>query len=206
MDERRRGLSLLQSAPWGEDSTMIADWKAWQHFHLVEQALRDLQADALYKSAVHGSGHINRVILLAGLIAWGENLEERLFRQYLVAASYHDVGRYFDGLDLNHGLNSAQKIPGLTDFTGEALKEIQGAVAAHSQPDVRLEEMVALFSPKNMPRAIRLAKLLKDADNLDRVRLGDLKPDFIRHSSAKKLVDFSWRLFALDQGCKAACE
>ena len=185
---------------------MISQWKAWQHFPLVERALRDLQADALYKSAVHGSGHINRVILLAGLIAWGENLDERLFSQYLIAASYHDVGRYFDGLDLNHGLNSAQKIPGLTHFTGEALKEIQGAVAAHSQPDVRLEEMVALFAPKNMPRAIQLARLLKDADNLDRVRLGDLKPEFIRHESAKKLVNFSWRLFALDQGCKADCE
>ena len=202
MDERRRSLFLLEHVQWGRDADMIAQWRAWRHFPLTLRALEQLKVEALYKSAVHGSGHINRVMLLASLIAWKEDLEEELFRQYLVAASYHDVGRYFDGLDYDHGLQSAKRLPDLCSHRGDALRQIQGAVAAHSQPDHRLEEMVSLFAPRDMPRAIRLAMLLKDADNLDRVRIGDLNPNYLRSDSAKSLAAFAFRLFCLDQGYK----
>ncbi len=35
---------------------------------------------------------------------------------------------------------------------------------------------MASFHPPEPPRALELTRLLKDADNLDRVRLGDLDP------------------------------
>lgn len=47
-----------------------------------------------------------------------------------------------------------------------------------------------------------LTRLLKDADNLDRVRLGDLDPKFLRHDSAKDLVGFAQRLFQRDQAAR----
>ena len=42
----------------------------------------------------------------------------------------------------------------------------------------------------------RLMALLKDADGLDRVRLGDLRPEWLRHDAARTMVDFAQRLFA----------
>ena len=110
-----------------------------------------------------------------------------------------DVGRTFDVYDLDHGARSAQRLEELTGQTGEALAELQAAVTAHALPDARLEETVHAFHPADFDRAVELTRLLKDADNLDRVRLGDLKVKFLRHESAKNLADFALRLLARDQ-------
>ena len=40
-----------------------------------------------------------------------------------------------------------------------------------------------------------MTKLLKDADGLDRVRLGDLDPDYLRHAEARGMVRFAQRLY-----------
>jgi hypothetical protein len=37
--------------------------------------------------------------------------------------------------------------------------------------------------------------LLKDADGLDRVRLGDLRPEWLRHDEARAMVVFAQRLY-----------
>ena len=118
-----------------------------------------------------------------------------MVRQVFRAASYHDVGRTFDGYDVDHGARSALRLAELTGQTGEALQELQAAVTAHARPDREMEAVVASFHPQNLPQALELTRLLKDADNLDRVRLGDLDPRFLRHSSAKGLTGFAERLF-----------
>ncbi len=202
MDPRRRSLTLLHQADWGEDALLMARFQASRHYPLLLAAIEDLKVEALYRSPVHGSGHINRVLLLSGLIGWLEDVEESLLRQYLLIASYHDVGRSFDGLDLTHGAASALQLEGLTGYRGEPLRQMCGAVKAHSQPDARMEEMVASYEPADMTRAMALAALLKDADNLDRVRMGDLNADFLRSESAKTLAPFARRLFQLDQHYK----
>ena len=203
MDEKRRSMALLQQGDWGEDAWRIETLKDWRHYPVLLEAIRSLRVDALYKSAVHGSGHINRVLLLAGLIASMEEMEESFLRLYLAAASYHDVGRTFDGLDWDHGLRSAEQIEALTGYRGEELRQVQGAVAAHSFPDEQMEARVMSYGPRDQVQAIRLAELLKDADNLDRVRLGDMNPRFLRNDTAKDLAAFSGRLFLLDQRMKA---
>lgn len=201
-DSRRRSIELLAKADWGQDAARIEGLKAWSLYPLVLQAMEQLQVESLYISPVHGSGHINRVLLMAALIAWQEDLPTSLLQQYLAACSYHDVGRTFDGLDLEHGARSAERLEELTPYRGEALLELQAAVTAHSQPDSLMEEILAQFAPADLAHTRQLACLLKDADNLDRVRLGDLKPEFLRHDSAKDLVGFSVRLLALDQALK----
>ncbi len=200
---QNRSLLLLEQADWGVDTPMIQGLRSWNHYPLLEEAIETLKLEALYRSRIHGSGHINRVLLMAGLIAWQEDLSQEDVRQYFRAAAYHDVGRVFDGLDLTHGARSAEKLAELTGVEGEPLRELKGAVAAHSQPDALLEETVAEYRPANLDRALELARLLKDADNLDRVRLGDLDPKFLRHRSAQALAEFSHRLLERDQALKA---
>lgn len=202
MDTRRRVVCLLENAAWGEDTALIDTLKNWRHYPLVLDMLKNFRVDALYKSPVHGSGHINRVLLMAALIACQEDLDETLLQAYLFSCSYHDVGRTFDGLDLEHGARSAERLAELTGCEGELLLEMQAAVTVHSQPDQRMDELLATFAAQDPVRMRRLACLLKDADNLDRVRLGDLKPEFLRSDSARRLVDFSVRLLALDQALK----
>lgn len=197
-----RGLRLLECGEWREFEPLMEELRGWQYYHLLTEAMRSLKLDVLYHSKIHGSGHISRVLLMSGLIAKGENLDCEDVLQYFRAASYHDVGREHDGLDLTHGSRSALKLEAITGLTGEPLRELQGAVAAHSQPDYKLEEMVRSFEPEDFSRAVELARLLKDADNLDRVRLPDLNPDYLRHQSAKDLADFSYYLFDLDQELK----
>lgn len=194
-----RILSLLQYGDWESDTPLIQGLKAWPMYPLLLESFEKLQEEALYKSRVHGSGHIHRVLLFAALLAWKEGLEEDLTRQLFRAASYHDVGRTFDGYDLEHGARSALRLEELTGQTGERLAELQAAVTAHALPDAKLEETVASFHPADFDRAVELTRLLKDADNLDRVRLGDLKEKFLRHASAKALADFALRLLARDQ-------
>jgi len=197
-----RILSLLEQGDWGEDTALIQGLKGWRFYPLLLETYRTMDEDALYKSRVHGSGHIHRVLLFAAMIAWKEDLEEEDVRQYFHAACYHDVGRTFDGFDLYHGARSALKLEELTGKTGERLVELQAAVTAHAHPDADMETILRSFQPEDYPRTVELTCLLKDADNLDRVRLKDLDAKFMRHDSAKALVPFAWRLLDLDQAWK----
>lgn len=173
---------LLNQADWGEDRGRIQRLKGWVYYPLLLEAYDTLQEEALFPSAIHGPAHIHRVLLLSALVCQGEGVGEGMVRQVFRAASYHDVGRTFDGYDVDHGARSA-------------LRELQAAVTAHARPDREMEAVVASFHPQNLPQALELTRLLKDADNLDRVRLGDLDPWFLRHSSAKDLTGFAERLF-----------
>jgi hypothetical protein len=50
------------------------------------------------------------------------------------------------------------------------------------------------------PDALPLLWLLKDADALDRVRLGGedaVDPAYLRHPAAAGFIDFAWELYAL---------
>ena len=197
-----RMLSLLEQGDWGEDTALIQGLKTWRFYPLLLETYRTMDEDALYKSRVHGSGHIHRVLLFVALIAWQEDLEEEDVRQYFHAACYHDVGRTFDGFDLYHGARSALQLEELTGKTGELLVELQAAVTAHAHPDSDMVTILKSFQPQNYPRTLELTCLLKDADNLDRVRLKDLDAKFMRHQAAKDLVPFAWRLLDLDQAWK----
>lgn len=67
---------------------------------------------------------------------------------------------------------------------------IEAAVTAHSAP-----KEVSREHP-HWP----LIALLKDADGLDRVRLGDLDPRYLRHPEARGMVPFAQALFDATDG------
>ena len=197
-----RILSLLEQGDWGEDTSLIQGLKQWELYPLLIETYRTMDEGALYKSRVHGSGHIHRVLLFAALISWQEALAEEDVRQFFRAAAYHDVGRTFDGLDLYHGARSALRLEELTGLAGEDLVELKAAVTAHAHPDDDMVSILKSFQPRDYPRTVELTCLLKDADNLDRVRLKDLDAKYMRHQAAKELVPFAWRLLDLDQAWK----
>lgn len=101
------------------------------------------------------------------------------------AAATHDVGRIDDGNDLKHGARSAKWIEeNLYDqMSAEMLDMATYIVHWHVPPDTEAPEMTTEL------------KVLKDADALDRVRLGDLDTRYLRTDVAKKMVGLAEDLY-----------
>ena len=194
--ETERTLSLLLNQEgWQEYQPLINSLRGWEHWELFLEMLSALDLNALYKSPLHGIGHIERTMLFGALEAMEQGLDKRDTELLLLCCSYHDVGRINDHWDTSHGQRSAQKLACLTGKSGQELKALMCAVEAHSMPDVFTEDVVAAYAPEDPQYALRLSALLKDADGLDRVRINDLDPDFLRFETNKKHTSFAHFLF-----------
>ena len=144
-------LSLLDS-DWGEYSELINRLKSWEHYPILLDKYKNLKQEALYKSHVHGLGHIERAMLFGGFIAMDEKLSARDTEILLYCCAYHDTGRVNDFWDTSHGGRSAQKLGELTDLEGEELVIAETAVEAHSIPDIFLEEVIKNHAPQDFDR------------------------------------------------------
>jgi hypothetical protein len=145
-----------------------------------------------HPSTLHGQAHVGRVLVHAFRLIAATGLVEETPR--LWAAVYlHDIARRHDGHCTSHGGDAWERLATLPDV--RALFERAG-VRAEDHPAI--EAAVTMHSqgePKPDHSHGRLIKLLKDADGLDRVRLGDLDPDYLRHAEAKGMVRFAQRLY-----------
>ncbi len=159
-----------------------------------DDSLVALDLNALFDSGLHGRGHIERVMLLGAVLAQQAMLSGHETRLLLLACSYHDVGRADDSVDDEHGLRSAACMERLTGCKGMDLRVLKAVVEAHSRPDEQMAQVLARYGLDGDPAAWRLARLLKDADGLDRVRLNALDPAYLRHPFSKALEPLAWAL------------
>jgi len=150
-----------------------------------------------HASTLHGQAHVARVMVHAfRLIEATGNAE---LAPVLWAAVYlHDIARRHDGCCTRHGADAWARVNGLPDvrelFSRGGVKEsdypaIQTTVTEHCRSEVPIEH----------PHR-ELAAMLKDADGLDRVRLHDLDPGYLRHPEAVPMVPFAERLFEETDG------
>jgi hypothetical protein len=114
------------------------------------------------------------------------------------AVYLHDVARTHDGRCHQHGTNAIKRLDELPDTRAlfrlagirpEDDEAVATAVKFHSLPEELME---------NHPHR-RLTALLKDADGLDRVRLGDLDPYRLRFPVSRTLVGFARVLYEKTQ-------
>lgn len=146
-----------------------------------------------HASAIHGQSHVSRVMVHAFRLIEATGWTDQGPR--LWAAVYlHDLARTHDGRCYRHGGDAMKKFRGLPELralftrggvTADDYDAIKTAVVHHCLPD-------------ELDRAHphwRLTSLLKDADGLDRVRLGDLDADYLRNPEARTMVDFAQALF-----------
>jgi hypothetical protein len=154
-----------------------------------------------HPSSIHGKGHTLRVMILADRLYEralddGLPVATTLYRDLMTAALIHDLARKHDGLSREHGLWARHTKRRIAEefFLGFTLPEpdwrtIGEAVQAHSLRDPEIP----------FPQA-SLAALLKDADGLDRVRLGT-SPDsrYFRHPFTKNYLGFAWELLTQDE-------
>ena len=189
-------LDLLKAGNWGQYQPQFDTLERWTFYPLLLRTLSQLKQDALFVSHMHGLGHIERTILQGAFSAMDEGLDEEDTLLLLECCSYHDVGRINDWVDDLHGHRSAGRLEELTGRTGELLLLLQGAVDAHSRKDAELEATVARYNARDRRRALTLARMLKDADGLDRARLGDLNPRYLRFDSSRSRVALAEEVFA----------
>ncbi len=193
---------LLQSE-WAAGLGLLTRFRETDYSSQLTRAFESLDLSVLYASRLHGPSHIERVLLLGALIAWQEGLDARDTALLLTACSYHDIGRISDGRDDGHGLRSAQLLEGprfsalRASLPEQDFRILQAAVNAHSLPSKRMPEIgeAHQVAAQQQARYLELAACLKDADNLDRVRLGDLDVSRLRHRSSRDLAFFAETLY-----------
>lgn len=132
---------------------------------------------------VHGLGHAGRVLVWSNLIGqWmrerGATVDLEVVRW---AATLHDVRRVDDGKDPLHGVRCG-------GWIGEGLNRV--LAAAGDEQIQRIAYCCVWHVPPDSHAPVMTPELicLKDADALDRVRLGALDIRFLRTAFARTLV------------------
>jgi hypothetical protein len=145
-----------------------------------------------HQSRIHGQKHVARVMIHAFLLL--ERIGRPEEKPALWAAAYlHDLARTHDGRCHEHGANALGKLAAYPELQAlfarggldpAWMPAIETAVTRHSRP--------AELAESHPHR--RLTALLKDADGLDRVRINDLNPAYLRFPESRELADFAQRL------------
>ncbi|HEX5642469.1 MAG TPA: HD domain-containing protein [Thermoleophilia bacterium] len=161
-------------------------------------------------SRLHGENHTRRVHVHAQRLLERLRWDEADARLVLRAALWHDIGRETDGVEPPHGARGAARADELGLTAGLAPDDaalVRFAITRHSLPDggaaAQAAELAVAEDPARCParpeRALRILWLLKDADALDRVRLGfgeRADPRQLRHPEAIDQIGFADRLYA----------
>ena len=151
-----------------------------------------------HRSTLHGQSHVSRVMVhafrLIAATGWTEEAPRLWAAVYL-----HDIARTHDGPCFRHGGDAMKKF--------ESLPHLRGLFASGGvqEDDYAMIHTAVVHHCllQELDRAHphwRLTSLLKDADGLDRVRLGDLNPKYLRNPEALKMVNFAEALFLETNG------
>jgi HD superfamily phosphodiesterase len=152
-----------------------------------------------HASWLHGVHHTQRVHVHAQRLVRKLDWPAADANIVLTAALWHDIGRVNDGWDPRHGALSATRVRkrGLhSSLTAADARLALFAVRYHCRSDKRGK--LRATGQHDPERALRILWLLKDADALDRVRLGDdayeVDSTALRHGCTVEMVDFAVEL------------
>lgn len=162
-------------------------YKLWCEF--MEQNIEFWLPD----SVNHTKEHCARVLLLALVIAYQIGLSDEEMDALGMAAIFHDSRRLDDWLDKGHGKRAAEYYK---DYCYEHdmpfNEQIYYIIYYHDQDDtIGLSEITKASSVSE--GCILLYQIFKDADALDRFRLGPggLDINMLRREEAHKVIDFA---------------
>ncbi len=149
---------------------------------------------------IHGVRHTLRVWVHAMELASVLGIEpwQREALQY--AAMWHDIGRTHDGADYYHGAKSAGRVAGMglhlsPEVDPFVLEAALFAVTHHCGSESHAE-LAAAWLPEP-DGGWDVFRVLKDADALDRVRLGrwDLDPSQLRFDASHARIERAWEMW-----------
>ncbi len=152
-----------------------------------------------HQSAIHGQRHVGRVMIhamrLADVLHYGA-----VTRAMLWAAVYlHDLRRTHDLECHVHGRDAVKHLLTNAELYAKIVTVIEAASGMSARDLLPIRTAVTYHSlPAELSDwhpAWTLTALLKDADALDRVRIDDLDPRYLRFKETHTMIDFAWQLF-----------
>lgn len=165
----------------------------WHDF--MEQRVDFLLRD----SALHTRAHCSRVLLLALVIGNHYRAQSDELDVLAACAVFHDTRRQDDLLDVGHGQRAANYYQAFCS-TGKLTFDprVFAIISWHDKPDA---EGIAAITRDQGKRCAQLYCVFKDADGLDRIRLGkaELDPAQLRTDYAPELVPFAEQLLKLSK-------
>lgn len=168
------------------------DYKRWAGF-LEKQVIFSFQG-----SAQHTKAHCARVLLFALLIAEKRDLPPEEREVLCAAAVFHDSRRQDDWLDTGHGARAAGYYQKFCETGGLAYDARASRIMAfHDLDDIQGEAAL-----KDLTDGVLLYRIFKDADALDRFRLGPngLDLQYLRTNEARELVGFAKKFLESAKG------
>ena len=166
--------------------TVRGDYGKWRAF------LQKQVTFSLKDSEKHTKDHCARVLLYALLIAEKMRLPRSEREVLCAAAVFHDSRRQDDWLDVGHGRRAADYYRDFCRTGGLAYDErVYQIMAWHDRPSAEGEAAMG-----EMENGVLLYRIFKDADGLDRYRLGPnaLDVDRLRTAEARSLTDLARQL------------
>ncbi len=143
----------------------------------------------IHHSTLHGVNHTYRVMLNCLLLSTIVECNFYDAKSAFIASYLHDLGRTHDGYCTNHGqycidqkLDKYEFLYRQYDIMYPFQESIKTAIIFHCKPDIGAPDEEVLH-------------LLKDADALDRCRLGDLNKRFLRRKETEYLIQFAEWLY-----------
>ena len=173
---------------------------------LLSTKISQIRKEFLYPSKFHGIHHSEKVLLFSYLIGKHENLSLDELEILLDAAVYHDIGRMDETEETMHGYVSATRIEKVVTKNGiysnhDNLEILKAICDAHSIEDARMDLTFDLheIDESKLETYLKLAKILKDADALDRTRFqkasnAALSEKFLRFNFSKELIGLAHRV------------
>lgn len=165
----------------------------------IKRHKSDIREDLFIEpEGIHGIDHAARVMYLALTISKLENYNERDRNLLITASKFHDIGRINNNVCLIHGKLSNIKMDEhhlINNFSDEDKNILKYIVHNHCRHDEDTLDNIDAFHIEDKERAVRLLMAFKDSDGLDRVRVNDLDPNYLRNDSSKKLVTLAENLF-----------
>jgi hypothetical protein len=159
-----------------------------------------LPSDFSHDSCVHGQAHVARVMVHAFRLLDATGLVAETSRVW-AAVFIHDLARRHDDVCPRHGADAVRRLrlwPALQAYLVAGGTKpgdwpaIERAVTIHCLPSTH--------EPARDHEDWPLVALLKDADALDRVRLGDLDPSYLRLPASKTMIPFAEALYQETDG------
>ena len=152
------------------------------------------ETDFLLPYGIHGLAHTKRVLMLVLCLGAKLSTPREDLLLLSLCALYHDVGRVDDSVAPEHGRISFAKAEPILIKTGYDMEMMRYIIENHCLSDRKGHAAAADYDLPDQLKARRLLDIFKDADGLDRVRIGDLDPRMLRHEEARKLLPVARQL------------
>lgn len=146
---------------------------------------------------IHTQGHCERVLLHALRIGEARHITDRAMTALAHASIFHDTRRKDNYLDVGHGARAANYYKDFCQQNGlDFLREAYAAIWYHDRDDDKGKAYIAANAGDGKAEWEEIYAIFKDADALDRYRLGTwcLDERFLRTPESKTMTAFALQL------------